>query len=78
MELVKELKGKTVITADHGQLFGKRILLLFTVSGHPWGVHVNELVKVPWVVFEGASRRTISGKSGLEERVRRMKREGKI
>lgn len=45
-KLVGKLEGRIVITADHGDCFGKFI------SGHPWGVYVKELVEVPWFIFE--------------------------
>lgn len=77
LELANELEGKTVITADHGQLFGKKILFM-TIAGHPWGVFVPELIKVPWVVFAGTRRSTKVNKPELRERVRRLKQEGKV
>ncbi len=48
LKLVKVLAGRVVITADHGNLFGEYGLL-----HHPPGVHVPELVKVPWFEIQG-------------------------
>jgi hypothetical protein len=39
----KGFEGKTVITADHGECF-----LDWGIDGHPSGMRVEELVKVPW------------------------------
>jgi hypothetical protein len=58
--LMNELEGRTVVTADHGQLLGER---LFPVPireyGHPPGLYTEKLVTVPWHVFESGSRRTV-------------------
>lgn len=42
-KLVKELEGKTVITADHGEAHGE-----YGVRDHPHSVYIEPLVKVPW------------------------------
>lgn len=59
--LLEHLDGKTVITSDHGELLGER---LFPVPcrwyGHPLGVYVDELVRVPWFVIESEGRREIN------------------
>lgn len=39
----KSFKGKKAITADHGECF-----LDYGIDGHPSGMRVEELVKVPW------------------------------
>lgn len=44
-ELADALQGKTVITADHGNLVGEK-----GMYGHPRGLKVKELRKVPWDV----------------------------
>lgn len=79
-ELVSELKGRTVISADHGELFGRKILF-FTFAGHLCGVRVPELVQVPWVVFEGKERKEIQEgdeKERLKDRIGRLKDKGRI
>ncbi len=38
------LDGRIIITSDHGNLFGE-----YGLYGHPGGLHVPELVKVPWI-----------------------------
>jgi hypothetical protein len=73
-QLLDELDGKTVITADHGELLGEgvpwpvRLLharwnlgeLYKFDYGHYNRVHEPELVTVPWLEIEADSRRDIS------------------
>lgn len=58
--LVDTLDGKTVITADHGEMLGDR-LSPFPVRwfGHPPGIYTEQLVRVPWHVVTNESRRKI-------------------
>ncbi|AGB15629.1 hypothetical protein Halru_1010 [Halovivax ruber XH-70] len=59
-QLLEHLEGKTVISADHGELLGERERPIPMKSyGHPSGVYVDELVKVPWHVHEGGSRKRL-------------------
>lgn len=59
-QLLSELSGKTVVTADHGQMFGERLFPLpIREYGHPSGVYTDELVKVPWHTFDPGPRREI-------------------
>ncbi|MFC4407608.1 hypothetical protein [Haloarchaeobius iranensis] len=66
--LLGELEGKTVITADHGNLVGERLSPIPTRRkyGHPYGVHAPELVKVPWFVVDGNERRKIQSDPPVE------------
>jgi hypothetical protein len=59
-ELAAELDGKTVITSDHGEMFGERLFrgLPFRGYAHPIGLHASELVTVPWAVSDGNRRET--------------------
>lgn len=41
--IVRELEGRIIISADHGELLGEKFLL-----GHPGGIYIKELVEVPW------------------------------
>jgi hypothetical protein len=78
--LINELKGRTVISADHGELFSKKVLIFTLKSGHYWGIHVPELIEVPWVVFEGEERKqTEEGdeKERLKRKIRALKELGK-
>ena len=60
-KLSSKLEGKTVITADHGNLFSDRFPPL-PESGfpHPPGMYLEDLVKVPWHVLPSEQRRTIT------------------
>lgn len=53
-KLVEVLDGKIVITADHGEAFGEYFhpLIPLKVYGHPQGVRIPALVKVPWFVVD--------------------------
>jgi len=59
--LLNDLGGKTVITSDHGNLLGERLSPVPSRRkyGHPYGVHMEELMKVPWFIVENGSRRDI-------------------
>ncbi|WP_336135433.1 hypothetical protein [Natronomonas amylolytica] len=58
--LLFELGGKTVVTADHGQMFGERTFPIpMREYGHPAGIYSEELVTVPWHVFDEGPRREI-------------------
>ncbi len=43
-ELIKELEGKIVVTADHGDAHGE-----FYIYGHPGYIYLTPLVEVPWL-----------------------------
>lgn len=67
--LLDDLNGKSVITADHGNLVGERLGPIPTRQkyGHPYGVYTEELVKVPWFIVEGETRREVSADSPIKE-----------
>lgn len=70
-DLIKELDGRTVVTADHGELLGEGVGTLTKILHPRWPVterrnfdyghysHVRkpELVEVPWLVIESETRR---------------------
>jgi hypothetical protein len=57
---MKNLDGKTVVTADHGNMVGERAFPLpIREWGHPRGLYTDELVDVPWLVHENEPRREI-------------------
>lgn len=59
-DLMHKLGGKTVVTADHGNMIGERSFPLpIREWGHPRGIYTDELVTVPWLVFENGPRREI-------------------
>jgi len=43
-ELIEELEGKIIITADHGNCFGE-----WNIYGHLAGIHLKQLVEIPWL-----------------------------
>ncbi|ELY79681.1 hypothetical protein C487_06013 [Natrinema pallidum DSM 3751] len=59
-ELLSDLQGKTVITADHGEMIGERHMILpLRDYGHPSGIYYPSLVKVPWNVYQNNKRKEI-------------------
>ena len=54
-DLVPDLTGKTVVTSDHGNVFGR-----FGLYGHPPRKYLRELVEVPWLITEGDERKSVS------------------
>ena len=56
-EIVADLPGKTVVTADHGQAFGH--LSEFGVVGHPSNLHIRPLIEVPWLVNHSGNRKDL-------------------
>lgn len=58
--LLPDLEGKTVVTADHGEVLGDRLAPLpIRYYGHPNGIYCSQLVKVPWNVIGADSRKRI-------------------
>jgi hypothetical protein len=59
-ELMESIEGKTVVTADHGQMLGERSFPIpFREYGHPTGIYTDELLSVPWLTHQNGARRTI-------------------
>lgn len=72
-ELIKKLDGKTVVTADHGELLGEGVPTIYELLhprwpiskrrnfdyGHYSHIRVPELVEVPWLVIDSDKRREI-------------------
>ncbi|WP_227352674.1 hypothetical protein [Haladaptatus salinisoli] len=59
--LVEELPGKSVITADHGNLIGERTYPIpMRTYGHPGGLHKRELIEVPWAEIDADERRDVT------------------
>lgn len=58
--LVKDLRGKTIITADHGEMFGERpVPFTRPRYAHPKGIRTTELCVVPRVDLEADDRKEI-------------------
>jgi hypothetical protein len=60
--IVDGIGGKSVITADHGNAFGR-----WGVYGHPTDVFISELVEIPWIEFNIGDRRSIT--TGTEQKI---------
>lgn len=61
--LLDVLRGLTVVTSDHGNMFGERARPVPVREwGHPPGLYTEQLVKVPWLVY-GSDRREIVAES---------------
>lgn len=58
--LMDSLSGRTVVTADHGELLGERLSPVpIKDYGHPNGIYHDELVTVPWLIHDSEPRREI-------------------
>lgn len=67
-DLLAEIDGKAVITADHGNLIGERLSPLpVRAYGHPDGSHAVGLLKVPWFEPPFSSRRDIGFDSPIPD-----------
>jgi len=65
--LIKILTGKTIITADHGNLFGERMLPFFIKEyGHPRATYKENLIKVPWFIINRERRKEIKKSERFE------------
>jgi hypothetical protein len=59
-ELLSELGGKTVVTADHGELLGERDRPIpVRQYGHPSNRFLRPLIEVPWLEHQNGPRRKI-------------------
>lgn len=59
-KLFDEFSGKTVVTADHGELLGERCFPVPVRDyGHHSKLYVDELVAVPWHVYRAGDRKEI-------------------
>lgn len=66
--LVADFKERMVITADHGEMFGKRAYPLGPkIYTHPRKVKTDELRTVPWLVVESSSRPQIYSDSPIKK-----------
>jgi len=71
--LIRVMRGKIVITADHGEAIGEKIhpLIPIKVYGHPGKVRIECLVKVPWFITEGKEDETLLEKELVRFAVRK-------
>lgn len=60
-DLLSELQGLTVVTSDHGQMFGERSFPIPRREfGHPMEHYTPELVTVPWHTYQNGERREVT------------------
>jgi hypothetical protein len=60
-ELLDALGGRSVVTADHGNMIGERARPVpVTEWGHPGGIYTEELVNIPWLVVDGDRRDVVA------------------
>lgn len=65
--LLESLRGKTVVSADHGEMFGERVFPLpMREYGHPSGMQTTELTKIPWHSYEGGERKHTVASGSVE------------
>jgi len=58
--VLETITGKHVVTADHGNIIGERSYPIpIREWGHPDGIHVPQLIEVPWLEFTNGTRREI-------------------
>jgi hypothetical protein len=64
--LLDELFGRSVVTADHGNMFGERSFP-FPIRewGHPHETFTQELIKVPWLIVEDEERHKITSEPSV-------------
>jgi len=68
--LCNELDGTTVITSDHGEAYGEKILKFIPIYGHPTGIHISALVEVPWFVVKSKKLQNLFIKKDFLEKFR--------
>ena len=64
-DLIKEIPGKSVVTADHGEMLGER-LFTHRLWGHYSDVWTSHLRYVPWLEIESNERRDIIEEEPLD------------
>lgn len=66
--LLHDLDGLSVVSSDHGQMFGERAWPIpMAEFGHPSGVFTEELLTVPWLEYQNGERRTVTAGDATEE-----------
>ncbi|AKH97434.1 alkaline phosphatase family protein [Halanaeroarchaeum sulfurireducens] len=66
-EILKTIRGKTVVTSDHGEMLHDWAFPIpQRINGHPRGLYINDLITVPWLEYTNGERRKIT--AGQTER----------
>jgi len=64
---LEDIDGKSVITADHGEMLGERVFPFTSrVWGHSEGFSTPTLREVPWMEIEAENRREITESEPIE------------
>jgi len=76
--LERELPGRVILTADHGEAFGE-----YGQYGHGGKLRLEALVKVPWAVLKDEKKQAFHPEPGVErrklqDRITRLKESGKL
>jgi len=67
--LIPKIKGKIIITADHGEAFGEKFLYF-----HPEAIYTKELIEVPWLIINKPnSRNKEQNKKRIEKVIESLK-----
>ncbi|WP_340100121.1 hypothetical protein [Salinibaculum salinum] len=67
-KIVSELPGRSVVTADHGNLLGERLYPIpVREYGHPRGLYSPALVRVPWLVVDDGQSRPITSDPPVDQ-----------
>lgn len=68
-ELLDELDGRSVVSADHGELFGERgVPIPLRTYGHPEGIRIPEVINVPWLEVPSENRREVTAEEPATQR----------
>ncbi|WP_436903771.1 hypothetical protein [Halovenus halobia] len=67
-KLLEQFTGRTVITADHGEMLGDRHDYLPVKDyGHYGGVYNRVLTEVPWLVYDTGRRKSVTEEEPINE-----------
>jgi hypothetical protein len=74
-KLVNKLDGKIVISSDHGECLGEKLLF-----EHQIGIYVRELIDVPWQIIEKPKKaKSVEiEKARIKNVIKELKHNGKI
>lgn len=65
--LIEELDGKSVVTSDHGEMLGEKLLPFSSrIWGHSEGFSTLHLRRVPWLTVPAEHRRSIQAEESTE------------
>jgi len=79
-ELINILDGKTIITADHGEMIGEKIHPFFPLKwyGHPGKVRNKILTEVPWLIIDRGEDKQKIERIRIRNKIQNLKKGVKI